>query len=103
MPRGGRRAGAGRPKQRKNDATIAKGVVTAGGVDLIEQAAQSLGPDYTAVELLRAIYRNAALPGDVRFMAAVKAAPFETAKPTANKGAGATMINFSFGRHGKSA
>lgn len=104
MPRGGRREGAGRPKGKKNDATIAKGIVTTvDGVDLIEMAAQGLAPDYKAVDLLRAIYRNSAMPGDVRLMAAVKAAPFETAKPVINKGAGVKAINFSFGRHAKSA
>lgn len=105
MPRGGKRPGAGRPKGKKNDATVAKALVvaTGAGPGLVARAAAKLGSDFTAVELLRAIYRSEDAPDDIRFMAAVKAAPFETAKPTANKAAGPQSFKFSFGRHDKPA
>lgn len=99
MPRGGKREGAGR----KPKAKILL-VPAASGPGPLSRAAATLGEDYTALDLLRAIYRNPEAPDDVRFMAAVKAAPFETAKPTANKSAGPQSFTFHFGRaHAKPA
>lgn len=106
MPRGGKRPNGGRPKGSKNKATIAKEILmrtAITGVDPVAQAARTLGGDYDAKDLLRAIYTDDTLPGDIRFAAAVKAMPFERAKPTANKGNAPASMVFNFGRHAKSA
>lgn len=102
MPRGGVRPGGGRPKGSKNKTTIARDVALKGvaGADPVAEAAKGLGPGFTAYDLLRAVYLNSGLPGDVRFMAALKAMPYERGKParvTAEAQAAPTAITIATG------
>lgn len=107
MPRGGKRAGAGRPKGTTKEALAGKQLVITqqnlGADDPLLQALNGLGDDYGALDLLKVTYRCKGAPLDVRFVAATKAVQFEVAKPTTVKGQGPTAISFNFGRHAKSA
>ena len=107
MPRGGRRAGAGRPKGSTREAKAAKSIVVTqqnlGATDPLLIALEALGDDYNSLDFLKTTYRCKEAPLDARFVAATKAVHFEVAKPTANKGQGPVGVVFNFIRHAKPA
>lgn len=107
MPRGGKREGAGRPKGKQNDATVVKQSLTpvqqTDLAALVASIVATLPPGYTSLDLVRAIYRHDQMPLDARMMAAIKALPFEHAKPRQQKGQGPQSISFNFGRYAKPA
>ena len=105
MPRGGKRPGAGRPKGATREAKAAKAITITqqnlGADNPLLVALNGLGDEYGALDFLKVAYRCKGAPLEARFVAAAKAVPFETAKPTANRGQGATGVTFNFIRHAK--
>lgn len=70
MP-GGKRAGAGRPRGRKNKRTEALEAAMAA-------ASSDLPPEMTALQLQQAVYRNSKFPMAVRLKASEAALPYES-------------------------
>ena len=68
---GGKRAGAGRPRGRKNKRTEALEAA-------MVAAASELPPDMTALQLQQAVYRNDKFPMPVRLKASEAALPYES-------------------------
>lgn len=67
---GGKRPGSGRPRGRKNKATIAAEAS-------FKNAALGLAEDFTSLMLFQAVYRDDQYEIDVRLAAAGKALPYE--------------------------
>ena len=101
MPRGGSRPGAGRPKKPGSlpGVNVAAKSVALPPDELIA-AIEALGSGFTSLDLLQLVYRHPSAPLDARFMAAVKALPFEHARiQTPKLGDGAGGVQFNFIRH----
>lgn len=82
MPRGGRREGAGRKKQKLDSASSVSEVIAAVPSDALDKVLRSLPLDVTAHELLKAVIRSPDVPAPIRMHAAAKVLPYEVAKPT---------------------
>ncbi len=101
MPRGGKRLGAGRPKGSTKEAKAGKLLRKQDELpdgDFLRAELEKLGDDFDAKKLLQALYRSKTAPLDVRFTAAAKVMPFETAKPRSNQQS-AGGVSFTFKRH----
>lgn len=83
--RGGKRAGAGRPKNRKNNKTLAW---EAHCREALLKAKPKSG-DLTSLDFFRAVYRDDRLPFAIRSHAAEKALPFEHARLASTEFSGA--------------
>jgi hypothetical protein len=100
MPRGGRRAGAGRKPKPLNGDSIHQVVQQIPDDSAVDAALATCPPDVTAHELMKSVYRAKDVPAQIRMLAAAKALPYEAPKPTSNKDAGGGGIVFKLGRHG---
>lgn len=103
MPRGGSRPGAGRKAKEKKAAEQIATQASLPEGDLLRQEIERLGDGFDAKQLMQALYRSKVAPLDVRFTAAAKVLPFETAKPRVNGSAGAGGISFRFGKRDNTA
>lgn len=100
MARGGKRPGAGRPKQKLDSVASVADIVAAIPADALDEMLRALPPDITPQGLLRAVVQSPVVPGPIRMHAAAKLLPYEVARPTATKEAGTGGLMIKLGRHG---
>lgn len=81
MPRGGRRPGAGRKKQKLGNTASVSEIVSAVPDDALEEVLRALPETVTAHELLKAVIQSPKVPAPIRMHAAAKVLPYEVAKP----------------------